>query len=100
MERRLERCKWLYREGILAVDGLRIDSRQRWLSLEQPGRNISFSSQGEKTHMKKWMIALVVACVLLVSTGATSFASDAPPTFNPPQHYYLALGDSLAFGYP
>ena len=49
--------------------------------------------------MKKWMVALVVACVLLVSNGATSFASDAPPIFNPPQHYYLALGDSLAFGY-
>src|SRR5205807_5950784 len=49
--------------------------------------------------MKKGMVALVVACVLLVSNGATSFATDAPPTFNPPQHSYLALGDSLAFGY-
>jgi lysophospholipase L1-like esterase len=49
--------------------------------------------------MKKWIVALMVACVLLVSNETTSFAAGVPPTFNPPQHYYLALGDSLAFGY-
>jgi lysophospholipase L1-like esterase len=49
--------------------------------------------------MKKWLIASVFAGILLVSSGATSVAADPPPTFHPPKHYYLALGDSLAFGF-
>lgn len=49
--------------------------------------------------MRKWIAALVFAVTLLASSEATSLAADAPPTFTPPKHYYLALGDSLAFGF-
>ena len=35
----------------------------------------------------------------LLSTKLLVAVSQAPPKFNPPQKYYLALGDSLAFGF-
>src|SRR6187455_2190656 len=40
----------------------------------------------------------VVACLALAIT-AGSIAGQSATRFNPPKHYYLALGDSLAFGF-
>ncbi len=42
-------------------------------------------------------IALIAAVVGLV--GGTMSVSASSERFNPPKHYYLALGDSLAYGY-
>ena len=40
----------------------------------------------------------VVACLAL-AIFATSIAGQSATRFNPPKRYYLALGDSLAFGF-
>jgi lysophospholipase L1-like esterase len=42
-------------------------------------------------------IAIIAAVVGLV--GGTMSVSASSERFNPPKHYYLALGDSLAYGY-
>jgi len=42
-------------------------------------------------------IAIIVAVVGLL--GGTISAGASSEQFNPPKHYYLALGDSLAYGY-
>ncbi len=41
-------------------------------------------------------------CVVVrmaLATSVTSIAAQSGARFNPPKHYYLALGDSLAFGF-
>src|SRR5215217_7302455 len=46
--------------------------------------------------------AIRIAAALLALTALlppAASAADPPPKFNPPKRYYLALGDSLAFGY-
>src|SRR5256885_4104150 len=43
--------------------------------------------------------ALVAALSLLVLAALPALASTSNPKFNPPKSFYLALGDSLAFGY-
>src|SRR5262245_51242334 len=49
--------------------------------------------------MRKTVVSFVVVCSLTASGGAFAQPTGAPPTFNPPKQYYLALGDSLAFGF-
>lgn len=46
------------------------------------------------------IITLAVAIsALLEVIGASVTAAEPPPNFDPPRKYYLALGDSLAFGF-
>ncbi len=47
--------------------------------------------------MCKRLIA-VVAALLAVSVGSMAAAASSANQFNPPKHFYLALGDSLAWG--
>ncbi len=42
------------------------------------------------------LLSLLLALVPLSASRATAAS---PPTFNPPKQFYLALGDSLAFGF-
>src|SRR5215472_998886 len=42
-------------------------------------------------------LALLVALLGLLATGVPAQA--AGPGFNPPKQYYLALGDSVTYGY-
>jgi lysophospholipase L1-like esterase len=44
------------------------------------------------------LLATTVAVLLAVS-GTASSGTSARPVFQPPQRYYLALGDSMAYGY-
>jgi lysophospholipase L1-like esterase len=44
-------------------------------------------------------VAKPVVSVLLLTIWAITAATAAEPRFNPPKKYYLALGDSLAFGF-
>ena len=48
--------------------------------------------------MRRRLIA-VVAALLAVSAGSTAAAASSGNHFNPPKHFYLALGDSLAWGF-
>jgi len=48
--------------------------------------------------MFKRLLLSALLCSL-PSTKLLVAVSQAPPKFNPPQKYYLALGDSLAFGF-
>jgi lysophospholipase L1-like esterase len=43
--------------------------------------------------------AIAIAISLLVFASNTGPASAATPKFNPPKSYYLALGDSVTYGY-
>jgi len=54
--------------------------------------------RGEISMLKKVM-SFAVVCSLTASGGALADPTGPPPTFNPPKQYYLALGDSLAFGF-
>jgi lysophospholipase L1-like esterase len=46
------------------------------------------------------MIALLLAlCTIVGISGVTPVTADPPAKFNAPKTYYLALGDSLAFGF-
>jgi lysophospholipase L1-like esterase len=50
--------------------------------------------------MKKRTAAFRFAIALFaILASATGMARQAPAKFNPPKQYYLALGDSLAFGF-
>ena len=42
---------------------------------------------------------LLLLLLALAPRSAQPAAAAGPPTFNPPKQFYLALGDSLAFGY-
>jgi hypothetical protein len=44
----------------------------------------------------KFVSSVLVGGALLASSGVLA---GSPPKFNPPKKYYLALGDSLAFGF-
>lgn len=46
--------------------------------------------------MLAWTLPLAVAALLTASAAAVG---EAPPKFNPPKQHYLALGDSLTFGF-
>jgi lysophospholipase L1-like esterase len=45
------------------------------------------------------LFALVSALAVFVLAAVPASASTSQPKFNPPKSFYLALGDSLAFGY-
>ena len=49
--------------------------------------------------LTRLMSATAVGLLLLASTGAQADPKAPPPRFNPPKEFYLALGDSLAFGF-
>ena len=49
--------------------------------------------------MRVRLFALVSALALFVLAAVPASASTPQPKFNPPKSFYLALGDSLAFGY-
>ena len=49
--------------------------------------------------MRVRLFALLSAVGLLVLAAAPASASTSKPKFDPPKSFYLALGDSLAFGY-
>src|SRR2546425_5890066 len=49
--------------------------------------------------MRVRFLALFAALSLLVLAALPASASTSNPKFNPPKSFYLALGDSLAFGY-
>jgi len=49
--------------------------------------------------MRVRFLALLAALSLLVLAALPASASTSNPKFNPPKSFYLALGDSLAFGY-
>jgi lysophospholipase L1-like esterase len=49
--------------------------------------------------MRVRLFALVSALALFVLAAVPASASTSEPKFNPPKSVYLALGDSLAFGY-
>ena len=49
--------------------------------------------------MRVRLFALLSALGLLVLAAIPASASTSKPKFDPPKSYYLALGDSLAFGY-
>jgi lysophospholipase L1-like esterase len=44
-------------------------------------------------------LSVLIALVIVVMGGAQSASASPPPKHNPPKSIYLALGDSLAFGY-
>jgi hypothetical protein len=50
-----------------------------------------------KGPLRRTVIASVIALIVLLSSAGRSSA--AMPKFNPPKSYYLALGDSVSFGY-
>lgn len=49
--------------------------------------------------MLKQVMSFTVVCFLMASSGVIGDPTVPPPKFNPPKQYYLALGDSLAFGF-
>src|SRR2546428_3670081 len=49
--------------------------------------------------MRVRFLALFAVLSLLVLPALPASASTSNPKFNPPKSFYLALGDSLAFGY-
>lgn len=49
--------------------------------------------------MRVRLFALLSAVGLFVLAAVPASASTSQPKFNPPKSFYLALGDSLAFGY-
>jgi lysophospholipase L1-like esterase len=56
--------------------------------------------EGTITTMTRLRSRLVAAAVALVAVlPAAPAAACPPPVFTPPRQYYLALGDSLAFGF-
>ena len=50
---------------------------------------------------KVMLVAGILATTLLTSPNAAAepLGGSAPPKFDPPKRYYLALGDSVAYGY-
>jgi lysophospholipase L1-like esterase len=44
--------------------------------------------------LRAWVVFFAIA-----TPGTLMSNSDPPPKFNPPKSYYLALGDSIAYGY-
>jgi lysophospholipase L1-like esterase len=51
-----------------------------------------------RRHFARWSCALVAAALALAAVPAAR-ADNAPPNLTPPKAYYLALGDSLAYGF-
>jgi lysophospholipase L1-like esterase len=52
------------------------------------------------THDKAFRLMISFSIAVPTLAAATGHASAAvPPRFNPPKAYYLALGDSIAYGY-
>jgi hypothetical protein len=49
------------------------------------------------TRVARLLCVIVVAVVTLVSSPPAS--ADTPPKFKPPKSYYLALGDSITYGF-
>jgi lysophospholipase L1-like esterase len=51
--------------------------------------------------LKRLVVVVGIACAVIVPLRVTASPPTAapPPTFHPPSPYYLALGDSLAFGF-
>ena len=45
------------------------------------------------------MFAIVKVALLAAVVFATSAAAASGPVYQPPQRYYLALGDSMAYGF-
>ena len=43
--------------------------------------------------------ATIVPILVVAAATATAASRSAPPVYRPPQSYYLALGDSIAYGY-
>jgi lysophospholipase L1-like esterase len=48
--------------------------------------------------MKRVLLAMVLSFMTASTGGSTAAAGGPPEKFNPPKQYYLALGDSIAFG--
>jgi lysophospholipase L1-like esterase len=49
--------------------------------------------------MLKYLASFTAVCFLIASNGVIGDPTVPPPQFNPPKQHYLALGDSLAFGF-
>src|SRR5215468_3042455 len=49
--------------------------------------------------MLRMIASLVALCSIVGISGVTPVTADPPAKFNAPKKYYLALGDSLAFGF-
>ena len=49
--------------------------------------------------MFKQIMSFAAVCLLMTNGGVIGDLTGPPPQFDPPQKYYLALGDSLAFGF-
>jgi lysophospholipase L1-like esterase len=49
--------------------------------------------------LKRRLSLLAVVVAALFAPGAHANASAEEPRFNPPKHYYLALGDSFTYGF-
>lgn len=53
-----------------------------------------------KTRPRSWIVLrTTVGLTLAVIVASPPVAAAEPPKFNPPKTYYLALGDSIAYGY-
>jgi lysophospholipase L1-like esterase len=50
-------------------------------------------------YEKRATLAIGCACLLAFLGSTMATAQSPPPIFNPPKSYYLALGDSIAYGY-
>ena len=48
------------------------------------------------THM---LLVLSIVAVLLALAGSATGGTAQPPVYQPPQSYYLSLGDSMAYGF-
>ena len=49
--------------------------------------------------MFKQIMSFTIVCFLVTTGRSAGALTESPPQFDPPQKYYLALGDSLAFGF-
>ena len=50
--------------------------------------------------MKRFALALAILVLAAAAVGNSAATAQGPPgQFNPPKRYYLALGDSITFGY-
>jgi len=49
--------------------------------------------------MRRTIASLVALCSMVGISSVAPVTADSPAQFNPPKKYYLALGDSLAFGF-
>ena len=62
-------------------------------------REPSMFSYRDRALMYMWRAGPRHLLGLIVATAMFGQSPDRPPVFNPPKHYYLALGDSISYGF-